>query len=129
MIGVHRALLRESIAINSPPIIMIEQSDEYGELSTIEGVYYTILTEKWKAGRAWRPPNPNHLLAAIPGTVLQVIAEVGQTLQKGDPLLIIEAMKMENCIIMPFDGTIKAILAEPGKLVKNKQLLVEIDPR
>lgn len=107
---------------------MIEQPDEYGKLPTIEGVYDTILTDQWKTSRAWRPPNPNHLLAAIPGTVLKIIAEVGQTLQKGDPLLIIEAMKMENCIIMPFDGTIKAILAEPGKQVKNKQLLVEIDP-
>jgi len=107
---------------------MIEPLHEYGKLSTIEGDYETILTEKWKVGRAWRPPNPNHLLAAIPGTVLKVIAEVGQTLKAGDPLLIIEAMKMENCIIMPFNGTIKAILAEPGKLVKNKQLLVEIDP-
>ena len=108
---------------------MIEQPDEYGKLHTIEGVYDTILTEKWKASRAWRPPNPNHLLAAIPGTVLRIIAEVGQTLQKDDPLLIIEAMKMENCIVMPFDGTIKAILTTSGELVKNKQLLVEIDPR
>lgn len=108
---------------------MIEQPDEYGKLRTIEGVYDTILTKKWKASRAWRPPNPNHLLAAIPGTVLKVIAETGQTLQAGDPLLIIEAMKMENCIVMPFDGTIKAILAEPGKPVKNKQLLVEIEAK
>lgn len=108
---------------------MIELPEEYGKLSTVEGVYDTILTEKWKASRAWRPPNPNHLLAAIPGTVLKVMVEVGQTLNAGDPLLIIEAMKMENCIIMPFDGTIKAILAEPGKLVKNKQLLIEIDPK
>jgi biotin carboxyl carrier protein len=108
---------------------MIELPDEYGKMSTIEGDYDTILTEKWKASHAWRPPNPNHLLAGIPGTVLKVIAEVGQTLKAGEPLLIIEAMKMENCIVMPFDGTIKAILAESGKLVKNKQLLVEIDPR
>ncbi len=105
---------------------MIEPLDEYGELSTIEGVYETILTEKWKAGRAWRPPNPNQLLAAIPGTVLKVIAEVGQTLEAGAPLLIIEAMKMENCIVMPFAGTIKSILVEPGQLVKNKQLLIVI---
>jgi biotin carboxyl carrier protein len=108
---------------------MIEQPDEYGKLSTIEGAYDTILTEKWKASRAWRPPNPNQLLAAIPGTVLKVIAEVGQTLEAGEPLLIIEAMKMENCIVMPFDGTIKAIQAQAGELVKNKQLLVEIESR
>lgn len=107
---------------------MIDKPDEYGKLRTIEGVYDTIITEKWKASRDWRPPNPNHLLAAIPGTVLLVIAEVGQKLKKGAPLLTLEAMKMENCITMPFDGTITAIHAEAGKLVKNKQLLVEIDP-
>ena len=107
---------------------MIDKPDEYGKLRTIEGTYDTIITEKLKASRAWRPPNPNHLLAAIPGTVLKVIAEVGQTLKKGEPLLILEAMKMENCILMPFDGTIVAIKAEEGKLVKNQQLLVEIDP-
>jgi biotin carboxyl carrier protein len=108
---------------------MIDKPDEHGKLRTIEGVYDTIITEGWKASRAWRPPNPNHLLAAIPGTVLQIIAEVGQTLKAGDPLLTLEAMKMENCIIMPFDGTIVAIRAEEGKLVKNKQLLVEIAPQ
>lgn len=108
---------------------MIEQPDEHGKLSTIEGDYDTILTEKWKASRAWRLPNPNHLLAAIPGTVLKIVAEAGQTLKAGEPLLILEAMKMENSILMPYDGTIKAILVEPGKLVKNKQLLVEIDPK
>jgi biotin carboxyl carrier protein len=107
---------------------MIKQSDEYGKLSTIEGTYDTILTEKLKASRAWRPPNPNHLLAAIPGTVLQVIAKVGQPLQAGAPILIIEAMKMENCIVMPYDGVIENIHAEPGQLVKNKQLLVEFTP-
>lgn len=107
---------------------MIDQPDEYGKLRTIEGAYDTIITKKWKASRAWRPPNPNHLLAAIPGTVLKVIAAAGQTLKQGEPLLILEAMKMENCILMPFDGTIVAIHAEAGKLVKNKQLLVEIDP-
>ncbi|CAA6689589.1 MULTISPECIES: biotin/lipoyl-containing protein [unclassified Lentimonas] len=107
---------------------MIDKPDEYGKLRTIEGAYDTIITEKWKASRAWRPPNPNHLLAAIPGTVLQIIAKEGQKLKKGDPLLTLEAMKMENCILMPFDGTIISIQAEEGKLVKNKQLLVEIDP-
>lgn len=107
---------------------MIDQPSEYGLLHTIEGAYETILTEKWKASRTWSLPNPNHLLAAIPGTVLQVIAEVGQTLQKGDPLLTLEAMKMENSILMPVDGTIKAIHAAPGELVKNKQLLVELEP-
>jgi biotin carboxyl carrier protein len=107
---------------------MIKQPDEYGKLSTIEGDYETILTEKWKVSRKWCPPNPNHLLAAIPGTVLKVVASVGQTLKAGEPLLILEAMKMENCIVMPFDGKIKAIYAEQGQLVKNKQLLVDIDP-
>lgn len=106
---------------------MIDKPDEYGKLRTIEGSYDTIITEKWKASRAWRPPNPNHLLAAIPGTVLKVIAEVGQSLKQGEPLLILEAMKMENCIVMPFDGTITAILVKPGELVKNKQLLFELD--
>lgn len=107
---------------------MIDKPSEHGKLYTIEGAYDTIITEKWKASRAWTRPNPNHLLAAIPGTVLLVIAKVGQSLKKGDPLLTIEAMKMENCILMPMDGTIKAIHAAPGELIKNKQLLVEIEP-
>lgn len=107
---------------------MIDKPAEHGKLHTIEGVYETIITDKWKASRAWTLPNPNHLLAAIPGTVLLIIAEVGQSLKKGAPLLTLEAMKMENSILMPIDGTIKAIHAAPGDLIKNKQLLVEIEP-
>ncbi|MFQ3226195.1 MAG: hypothetical protein ACI8Z5_002467 [Lentimonas sp.] len=49
---------------------MIDQPEEYGKLRTIEGVYDTIITEQWKVSRDWRPSNSNHLLAAIPGTVL-----------------------------------------------------------
>jgi acetyl/propionyl-CoA carboxylase alpha subunit len=47
---------------------------------------------------------------------------------QGDVVLVLEAMKMANRIVMPFDGTIKAIHVKKGDIVPKNQLMVEIEP-
>ena len=64
--------------------------------------------------------------APMPGLVLEVAVAVGQTVQKGDKVLILEAMKMENVIKTAGDGVVKAIHIEKGKAVEKGQLLIEI---
>jgi biotin carboxyl carrier protein len=64
--------------------------------------------------------------APMPGLVLEVAVAVGQTVQKGDKVLILEAMKMENIIKAAGDGTITAVHIEKGKAVEKGQLLIEI---
>lgn len=64
--------------------------------------------------------------APMPGKIVKVIAEVGQTVKAGDVLLVLEAMKMQNEITADADGTIKAVNVEAGQNVKVKESLVII---
>lgn len=63
----------------------------------------------------------------MPGLVLKLIAEVGQEIKLGEPLLILEAMKMENVIKSPGDGTVKAIHVTKGLAVEKGFLLMEME--
>lgn len=67
----------------------------------------------------------NQVKAPMPGLVLSVSVEAGQTVAKGDPLLILEAMKMENVIKAAAEGTVKAVHVLKGAAVDKGQLLVE----
>lgn len=62
--------------------------------------------------------------APMPGLVLSLVAKIGETVQKGDALLILEAMKMENVIKSPTDGVIKSIAIKTGDAVEKNQLLL-----
>ena len=65
--------------------------------------------------------------APMPGLVLDISVEVGQEVQEGEGLLILEAMKLENVIKSLGEGHIKAIHVEQGKAVEKGQLLIEIE--
>ena len=62
----------------------------------------------------------------MPGTVLDVKVAQGASVKKGDLLLILEAMKMENEILAPCDGTVKQVLAAKGASVNSGDALVVI---
>lgn len=66
----------------------------------------------------------NDLKAPMPGLVLKTLVVPGQEVKKGDQLLVLEAMKMENIIKSPGDGTVKEVLAQPGESVEKNQVLV-----
>ena len=88
--------------------------------------YKTKLTDKFRARKKWTPPNRQHVLAVIPGTVLEVKVKAGQKVKAGETLLILEAMKMANKIVMPYDGIIKAINVVNGEVVKKNHVMIEI---
>ncbi|MBG6132263.1 biotin carboxyl carrier protein [Aquimarina sp. EL_43] len=67
----------------------------------------------------------NAIKAPMPGLLLDVQVEIGQEVKEDDPLLILEAMKMENIILSPRDGVIKSISATTGDAVDKGQLLIE----
>jgi biotin carboxyl carrier protein len=64
--------------------------------------------------------------APMPGLVLEISIEEGQELIEGDKILILEAMKMENSIVIPGNATIKKILVSKGQAVERGQVLVEL---
>jgi biotin carboxyl carrier protein len=65
--------------------------------------------------------------APMPGIVLAVEASVGQEVSKGDTLLILEAMKMENAIKSPAEGVVKEICVEQGVAVDKNQILIRFE--
>jgi biotin carboxyl carrier protein len=69
---------------------------------------------------------PGALAAPMPGSVIEILVEVGQQVRAGDVLLTLEAMKMELPIRAPRDGTVSAIRCAPGELVQPGPPLVEI---
>jgi pyruvate carboxylase len=69
--------------------------------------------------------NPRHVGAPMPGTIVTVAVHAGQKVAKGDPLVSIEAMKMETMLTAEHDGLIQAIHARHGENVNAKDLLVE----
>jgi len=69
----------------------------------------------------------NELKAPMPGLVLDILVEVGTTVAKGDGLLILEAMKMENIIKSPTDGVIKSIEVEKTNAVEKNQVLIKFE--
>ncbi|MEZ4802791.1 MAG: acetyl-CoA carboxylase biotin carboxyl carrier protein subunit [Gelidibacter sp.] len=69
----------------------------------------------------------NDIKAPMPGLILDINVNVGQEVNENDPLLILEAMKMENVIISPREGVIKSIAVEKGNAVDKNQLLIEFE--
>lgn len=67
----------------------------------------------------------NEIKAPMPGLIVQIVIDEGQEVSKGDKLLVLEAMKMENIIKSPGDGTVKKIHVKNGDSVEKKQVLVE----
>lgn len=63
--------------------------------------------------------------APMPGMVLNVLVGEGSEVKKGDALIVLEAMKMENILKSPADGIIKKILAIKGKAVEKGQILIQ----
>ncbi|MFE4513531.1 acetyl/propionyl/methylcrotonyl-CoA carboxylase subunit alpha [Kitasatospora sp. NPDC056783] len=72
--------------------------------------------------------DPGALLAPMPGTVVRVAAAVGDTVAAGQPLLVLEAMKMEHRVAAPADGTLVELLAAPGRQVETGALLAVVRP-
>lgn len=63
----------------------------------------------------------------MPGRVVRVLVEPGATVEKGTPLVVVEAMKMENEIKSPRDGVVSRIAVSEGDLVEARAVLVELD--
>ncbi|GET33920.1 acetyl-CoA carboxylase biotin carboxyl carrier protein subunit [Prolixibacter bellariivorans] len=64
--------------------------------------------------------------APLPGTILSIAVKEGDTVTKGQTLMVMEAMKMENSIMAEADGTVAAVKVSAGQSVLQDDVLVEI---
>ena len=79
--------------------------------------YKTNLTTKYRNRKQWKRPDPQEILSVIPGVVTSFSVEIGSHINKGEEIMIYEAMKMQNIIRAPFDGTVEQIFVKTGEKV------------
>ena len=71
--------------------------------------------------------NPLQIGASIPGKVVKILVKENDEVKQNQPLIVIEAMKMETIIVSKIDGTIKSIKVFKDEMVRDKQLLIIMD--
>ncbi len=106
------------------------------ERATVEGRPYTMKVSGLRVTAAAPPPTPSAaapvaasagtVLAIMPGKITRVLVQVGQTVRAGDPVCVLEAMKMENELHAKQDGVVKAVHVRPGDDVEKDRVLIEI---
>jgi biotin carboxyl carrier protein len=92
-------------------------------LAALDFVLDREVSSRRRAGRS----HAGGLESPMPGVVTRVLVTVGDVVSRGQPLLALEAMKMEHLIRAPRDGRISAIAARPGEMVSAGVPLVEMD--
>lgn len=68
-----------------------------------------------------------NIKAPMPGLIIDILVEPGQTVEKGDALLILEAMKMENVLKAEGEGVVKSIEIGKGTAVDKGQVIIEME--
>ena len=118
-----------AIAIDGKPVRYLAERSSESIRVAVGGELHEL-----ELGGASSKPRSAHGVASpetrspIPGKVLKLETEVGKTVKPGDPLLILEAMKMENVLVAEIAGTVKEITVRAGDMVEPGKLLVVITP-
>jgi biotin carboxyl carrier protein len=94
---------------------------KYEEIS-----YRTTLTKKFANRTPYTPPDSRRVVAFIPGTILKVLVKEGEKVKKGDTLVVLQAMKMDNHLLASRNGTVKKIYVKQGEVVPKQFLLLEL---
>ena len=95
-------------------VINVQLKDRYDELLLQMGIDETSSKKV------------NNIVAPMPGMVLQVMVENNQEIKKGDAIVVLEAMKMENILKAPGDGIVKKIHVIKGDKVEKNQVMVNL---
>jgi 3-methylcrotonyl-CoA carboxylase alpha subunit len=92
----------------------------------LAGDSWTLQPPEPRRGRSEGRPDGGSLTATMPGRVLDVLVTEGDSVQKGDTLVLLEAMKMELRVQAPSDGQVSRVLCTAGQVVERGHLLVEL---
>jgi biotin carboxyl carrier protein len=101
--------------------------EEMEFLNINDSLYQTRISNKFKTRIKYQPADPKLILSFIPGTVLDIFVTPGQSVKKGEILLILDAMKMQNRLKSSMDGIIKSIAVSKGDRISKGVLLIELE--
>ena len=106
-----------------------KEEKEYKTLVVQGAVYKTTFTKKFEDRVIWEEPNENLLYSFIPGTIIDIFIKPKDKVKEGETLLLLEAMKMQNQVRMPFDGEIVKVHVKKNDVIPKKHLMIEIKRR
>lgn len=89
--------------------------------------YRTLLTKKFEERKKWEAPDPKKVLSYLPGTILDVFVKPGQKVREGDPVVILEAMKMRNIVNMHASGVIRGVNVQKGESIPKGFIILELE--
>ncbi|WP_339215469.1 pyruvate carboxylase [Ornithinibacillus sp. FSL M8-0202] len=123
-----KTLIVKLVSISEPRedgtrVVYFELNGQARQVNIRDKSVQTNVTLRPKADKT----NNKHIGATMPGTVLKVVCEKGQEVEKGDELVITEAMKMETTVQAPFTGVVKAIHVQNGDTIEVNDLLIELE--
>jgi biotin carboxyl carrier protein len=92
----------------------------------VEGDVYELKRPDARRTRRKHHHGEDSLTASMPGQITKVLIGAGDVVQRGQSLIVLEAMKMEIKIAAPHDGRVGKVLVEPGQVVDRGQTLIEL---
>ena len=113
--------------ITNQTITKMKKNDIFKFLNIDTSLYKTHISMKYENRKKYQLPDPKKILSFIPGTVLDIMVKEEQTIKKGDHLMILDAMKMQNRLKASISGKIKKIYAKKGDKVSKGTLLLELE--
>ena len=97
-----------------------------GDKATVNGKLYDFMIKSGIEAKQAAGGEATPVKAALPGTILKVLVEEGDSIEAGDVIAVVEAMKMETEIKSPVGGTVQSVEIEAGNHVQTGQVLVSI---
>jgi len=121
-----------TVSINNKiyPVSITKRADGFPSQVILNGMPHDVNIEKVESTR-YKPQPPDRQVSgkvesALPGQIAAILVNQGDRVRKGQPLLILESMKMENEILAPKNGIVSKILVKNRQVVMKSHLLLEI---
>jgi len=105
----------------------MEKQEILGILNIDNSLYKTRINPGFANRKPYEPADHRIVTSFIPGTILDIHVQAGQTVKQGDALMILDAMKMQNIIKSSVDGRIKKIAVKKGDKVSKGCIPLELE--
>jgi acetyl/propionyl-CoA carboxylase alpha subunit len=117
-----------TLIVDGRPLRALCVRDGQGVIVAIGGAVHRFTLATAGAASHRRVVGSGLVIAPMPGKVLDVRVQVGERVRVGDPVAVVEAMKMEHTLRAEVEGVVTAVHAAPGAMVDAAQILLEVSP-